>query len=121
MFLSIRPLLRSIIFLCLFSLAFTLPALSQNGIQNGEFDNGTTSWTFQENTGPNYSNGGGSISVVQGAGMSGTNALRVDVANTNNDTWVLALKQNLSFNLQLGKPPTTDKIPFHGRFFNCKF
>jgi Bacterial Ig-like domain (group 2)/Carbohydrate binding domain len=78
-------------------------AVSGTDIQNPEFDNGTANWTLSDNTGPNYSNGGSSFSVVQGAGLSGTNSLYIDVINANNGDWTLGVKQQLNFNFEVGK------------------
>src|SRR5688572_19386055 len=55
-----------------------------NSIQNSEFDQGTTNWTLGDWTGANFSNGGSSFASVTGAGMSGTNALYINVVNANN-------------------------------------
>jgi uncharacterized protein YjdB len=81
--------------------SITVPSV--NVVANPEFDNGTTNWTLGDWSGPNYSSGGNSFSVVQGAGLSGTNAAYVNIVNTNSTGWTLQLMQQLGLLLQYGK------------------
>ena len=76
-----------------------VPTFGATPVQNGEFDSGTANWNLVDYTNPS----GASISAVTGAGLSGTNALRVDVVNADNSGWMLALEQLLGFRLQVGK------------------
>src|SRR5690606_13987154 len=71
--------------------------------QNGEFDEGLSGWVLYDWSGPNNTNGGNSVSVVQGAGLSGTNAAKVDVVNDNSAGWTLQLRQQLDFRLEVGR------------------
>jgi RHS repeat-associated protein len=64
---------------------------------NGEFDSGTTGWSFVNTT------GGGAFSVVSGTGLSGTYALLVDVANTDNGGTTLAASNALPFRIESGR------------------
>jgi len=73
--------------------------VAQNLILNGEYDTGTSNWSLTDFTSP----AGSSISVVQGANMSGNNALRIDIVNTDNSGWKLQLEQLLNFRLEVGK------------------
>lgn len=41
--------------------------------------------------------------VVTGAGLSGANALMVDVVNTDNSTWMFQLLRMLNFRFEAGK------------------
>ncbi|MGC3946361.1 MAG: Ig-like domain-containing protein [Chryseolinea sp.] len=76
---------------------YVLPAAA-DFIVNGEFNNGTTVWQLVDTTTPL----GAGISVVTNASMSGTNALRVDVQNSNNEGSALQLKQQLGRRLRNG-------------------
>jgi RHS repeat-associated protein/uncharacterized delta-60 repeat protein len=78
-----------------------------NGAQNHEFDQGTTDWTFYD-----WATGTSAFSVVQDAGLSGTNAARVNIANTDNSGWKVQLRQTLNFNLEVG---STYEISFIAR------
>jgi RHS repeat-associated protein len=84
------------------SIVTVLPS-GTNANQNEEFDDGLTSWVLYDWTGTNYSNGGNSLSVVQGAGLSGSNAAYVNVVNNNNEGWTLQLRQGLDFKLEVGR------------------
>lgn len=74
-------------------------ALTGTPFENGEFDSGTTSWALDDFT----SNPTGSMSVVSGAGLSGTNALKIDVVNADSDDWTLQLVHLLNFRVETGK------------------
>ena len=74
-----------------------------NLVSNGEFDSGMSNWTPGDWTGPGLSNGGTPFTVVTGASMSGTNALKVDVINNNNLVWTLQPYNQLNAPLQYGK------------------
>lgn len=65
---------------------------------NSEFDEGLSNWILYD-----WAGGGASASVVQGAGLSGNNSVRVDVVNTNSTPWALQLRQTLNFSLELGR------------------
>jgi len=82
--------------------ANTITTVQQSGvttIANSEFDNGTDAWTLRDYT----ETPGASIAAVQGAGLSGTNSLHVNVVNTNSTGWQLAVRQMLPFRVELGK------------------
>ncbi|WP_276374884.1 Ig-like domain-containing protein [Chryseolinea sp. H1M3-3] len=82
--------------------SLTVTAAGNNSVVNGEFDTGTTNWTLGDWTGPGYSPGGASMSVVTGANLSGTNALKVDVVDANNESWTLQPFNSLNFRLDYG-------------------
>lgn len=85
--------------------AITVTASSGNNVVlNPEFDSGSTNWTLGDWTGPTGGPAGNALSLVQGAGLSGSNAAYIDVVNTHTDVWRLQLYQTLSsFVLQVGK------------------
>src|SRR5690606_35150310 len=84
------------------SIISVLPAGTATN-QNGEFDDGMSGWVVYDWTGPNQGNGGNEFSVVQGAGLSGDNALHVDIVNDNAEGWTLQLRQALNFRLEVGR------------------
>jgi hypothetical protein len=61
---------------------------AENQIQNGEFDEGTTSWA-------RYGASGYTLSVVQDAGLSGDNALMIDVTDAAGTTAIGASQSGL--------------------------
>ena len=85
------------------SSTLTVTAAGSNSIVNGQFDSGTTNWTLGEWTGAGHTNGGSTFSSVTGAGLSGTNAMYVDVVNANNETWTLQPYNRLNYKLELGR------------------
>lgn len=76
-----------------------VPAYGTSPIDNGEFDSSVSSWYLEDYTG-SYS---ADYSVVTGAGMSGTNALKVDMINPETDDWKIQLYQPLKFRLEVGR------------------
>jgi mannan endo-1,4-beta-mannosidase len=75
---------------------------SNNLIRNPELDNGTANWFWMQSD-----TGSGSMSAVTGAGLSGTNALKVTFTNGGTNPWNAQVNQN--FAITSGK---TYKISF---------
>ncbi len=78
-------------------------ATGTNSLVNGEFDSGTTNWELGDWTGPGYSPGGSTMTTVTGAGLSGTNSLKIDVVNANAEGWTLQPFNRLNFRLEYGR------------------
>jgi large repetitive protein len=57
-------------------------------LNNGEFDNGTTGWTIQNNSGAT-----GTMTVVTNGNLSGTNSLRICAANAGTADWHVQVSQ----------------------------
>lgn len=64
---------------------------SSNLVTNGEFDNNTTGWTIENNSGSN-----GSISVVTNAAMSGINTLKICQTNAGTEDWHIQVVSTVS-------------------------
>jgi predicted alpha-1,2-mannosidase len=64
------------------------PTPATNKILNGEFDNGTTSWTLY-----NFNTGGSTMAAVTGAGLSGTYALKNTITNGGTLDWHVQIMQ----------------------------
>ena len=60
-----------------------------NLIKNPEFNSGITNWSWSQS-----GTASGSIAVVTGQGMSGTNALKATMTNGGADTWNAQINQN---------------------------
>jgi RHS repeat-associated protein len=100
----LHPLSGLTIVLLLITQAFASPkvpvaaAAGVGGIVNGEFDAGTTGWSLDDYTSMNI----GTMSVVTDAGISGPNALKIDITGTHTENWKLQLVQTLNFRIQNG-------------------
>ncbi len=83
---------NKVIFLISFVLAFVLSGSislgQENQIINGEFDNGLLSWG-------SYGGGGFTLEVVQGAGLSGSSAVLIDITNASATTSI-GISQGIS-------------------------
>jgi hypothetical protein len=66
----------------------TSVSTAPNLVQNSEFDSGTASWNFSPNNGAS-----GSMAVVTGAGLSGTNALKVTISLPGSAFWHVQVTQ----------------------------
>src|SRR5690606_24260163 len=79
-----------------------------NLVANSEFDEGATDWVLYD-----WASGGGStLAIVQDADLSGSNAAKATIGNTDNSGWKIKLQQHLNFRLELGK---TYEISFIAR------
>ncbi len=79
--------------------SITVQSVGSNVLVNPEFDLGMNSWIVGDWTGTPAN----TLQVVQGADLSGANALHVNVNNNNNVSWMLQVKTGLSFRLEVGR------------------
>lgn len=85
------------------NVSFKVQNSDGNMIVNGEFDLGLTAWQLSDYTGPNYTAGTNSVSVIQNGGLSGANAAQVNITSTDNQNWTIQLSQQpTTFNLVKG-------------------
>ncbi len=87
--------------------ALTVLPAGSNVLENPEFDEGTSGWQLQD-----FSGVSNPWSVVTDAGLSGTNAIYVDVVSNSNTSWHIQVKQVLKFKLKSGR---TYAIRFMGK------
>lgn len=80
------------------SSTITVQTAGTNMIANPEFDQGLDHWIITDYAGTPAN----SATVVQGAGLSGNNALYIDIANTTPDDWRYQVKAALPFRLEVG-------------------
>ncbi|MDP3431580.1 MAG: T9SS type A sorting domain-containing protein, partial [Bacteroidota bacterium] len=95
------------------NVSFKVQSLDGNMIVNGEFDFGLTAWQLADYTGPDYTPGTNSASVIQSGGLSGENAAQIKITSINNQNWTIQLSQKpTSFNLKKGN---TYEISFQAK------
>ncbi|MEJ1241851.1 Ig-like domain-containing protein [Chryseolinea sp. T2] len=88
--------------------AFTVLGPGANAIFNPEFDNGLNNWSIVDLAGTPAN----TATVVQNAGMSGANALYVDIINTAVEDWKYMIRARIPFRLEVGK---TYRLSFLGK------
>jgi len=81
------------------STTIRIPGNGATVVDNAEFDSGINGWNLIDYTPIQTA----SMSVVTGAGLSGTNALKVDVTNDHNDAWKLQVWRYINLRLEVGK------------------
>ncbi|MBN2594322.1 MAG: carbohydrate binding domain-containing protein [Sedimentisphaerales bacterium] len=74
-----QAMIRLVFFLVAFGFCNTIASGQENQIVNGEFDDDLNGWRY-------YGSAGFSLQVVQDAGLSGTNAIMIDVSDASAGT-----------------------------------